>query len=157
VERRVQAQFLPETAEHQVGADMPQGPGLQAPCLIALDHPNLVSEAAQGFQRDLHAAACGEFVAAAQRGQDPLHGAFAFPVVLHDLEIAVRAIGFASDKHAVPPSGHRNCAGEFPSKSGNRFAKTPEIRHRIFPKSVWRHNNINHLRKKIGGYCGTRV
>jgi hypothetical protein len=85
VERRVQAQFLPETAEHQVGAEMPQGPGLQAPCLIALDHPNLVSEAAQGFQRDLHAVACGEFVAAAQRGQDPLHGAFALLVVLHDL------------------------------------------------------------------------
>jgi len=89
---------------------MSQGPGLQASFLIALDDPDLGGKAAQGFQQDIDTATLGEFIGAPQRRQNPLHGAFAFPVVFHDLEVPVRAFGFDSDKHAAPPSGHRNYA-----------------------------------------------
>ena len=40
VQRGVQAQFFPETAEHQVRPDMAQGSGFQAPVLLALDYPD---------------------------------------------------------------------------------------------------------------------
>jgi hypothetical protein len=124
VERRVQTQFFPKTAEHQVRADISQGSGLQASFLIILDDPDLGGKTTQGFQQDVNTAAFGEFIGPPQRGQDPLHSAFAFPMVLHDLEIAVRAFGFDSDKHAAPPSGHRNYARVFPLKSSNLFAKS---------------------------------
>ena len=103
---------------------MPQGPGLQSSFLIVLDDPDLGGEAAQRLQQDIDAAALGEFIGAAQGGQDPLHGAFAFPVVLHDLEIPVRAFGFDSDKHAAPPSGHRNNARVYSSVSSSLSSYT---------------------------------
>jgi len=97
---------------------MPQSPGLQASFLIALDDLDLGGEAAQRFQQDIDAAALGELIGAAQGGQDPLHGAFALPMVLHDLEIAVRTFGLDSDKHAAPPSGHHNNARVYILLSG---------------------------------------
>ena len=92
--------------------------------LSAWEPPDAAGEAPRGFKQDTPPAALCEFIGAPQSRQDPLHGAFAFPMVLHDLEVAVRAFGFDSDKHAAPPPGHRNYAKVFPYKSRNIFAKS---------------------------------
>jgi len=145
VQRGVQAQFFPETPEHQVRTDMSQASGFQTPFLEALDHPDPGGKAAQGSQQDIHAAALGEFVGATQGGQNPLHGALAFPMVLHDLEIPVRPFGFDSDKHAAPPSGHRNYANLTLLLSRYKIIVPLFCRHRIFPKSESAFNKFNHL------------
>jgi hypothetical protein len=78
-------------------------------------------------------------------------------MVLHDLQIPVRPFGFDSDKHAAPPSGHRNYAKLFPLLSGDKIAIALFCRHRIFPKTQSAPNNFNLLPPKIGVYCRTWV
>jgi hypothetical protein len=157
VQRGVQAQFFPKTAEHQVRAHKLQGPSFQAPLLVTLDDPDAGGEAAQGFQQDIHAAAFGELIGTTQGGENPLHGALAFPMVLHDLQIPVRPFGFDSDKHAAPPSGHRNYAKLSPLLSRDKIAIALFCRHRIFPKTQSAPNNFNLLPAKSGVYCRTWV
>jgi hypothetical protein len=82
-----------------------------------------------------------------------LHGALAFPMVLHDLEIPIRPFGFDSDKHAAPPSGHRNNSRLSPLLSRDKIIIALFCRHRIFSKTQSAPNSLNHLTTKIGVYC----